>query len=318
MDYGYDTFDKIFYISQINNIDDLMFDNIYIKNFYIHGSLFSYKIYELLDHHNRLMAYGIIGNDFLALFNCFNRSDIRRNIVYYYEDNVEYEFIKIDNNLIELFKNTKHKQYGSLPIAQVIIFNHDENIIDQLIKRPEIYLVSKIAIALANDCIIDIQHNILDYRIDGLFTIKSLSCDNIDKIALEINEDNHNSYNKEKEQIRYEILKMFKHRLISVNVQRSASKKVMDELVTNVVYQIKELIKDLLAQYSLDSITEEEFIKKLDNEMFIDKDFAKLFAKKNHPDFDTFTPAPDKMRLLPRKLVNSDVYNNINKTIIDD
>ena len=33
---------------------------------------------------------------------------------------------------------------------------------------------------------------------------------------------------------------------------------------------------------------------------------------------ECFTPVPDKMRLLPRKLVNSDVYNNINKTIIDD
>jgi hypothetical protein len=81
---------------------------------------------------------------------------------------------------------------------------------------------------------------------------------------------------------------MFKHRLISVPVQRNATKQMMDEIVNDVVGQIKKLIKDLLAQYSLDSITEEEFIKKLDNEMFIDKQFARLFAKKNHPEFDNF------------------------------
>ena len=288
MDFGYESIDKVFSVTQIQDVNELIFDNIFINNFHLHGSLFSYRIYALLEDHNRTMGYGIMGNDFLALFNCFNRSDIRKNIIYYYDDNVEYEFIRIDNNLVELFKNTKHNQFGSLPIAQTIIFNHDETVINELIKRPEIYMISKIAIALANDCIIDIQHNILDYRIDGLFTIKSLTCDNIDKIALEIDENNHNSYDKQKEQIRSDILKIFKHRLISIPVQRNASKKVMDELVNDVVGQIRAIIKDLLAQYSLDSISEAEFIEKLDNEMFIDKDFAKLFAKKNHPEFDNF------------------------------
>ena len=288
MDFGYESIDKVFSVSQVQNINEIVFNNVFINNFYLHGSLFSYRIYALLEDHNRTMGYSIMGNDFLALFNCFKRSDIRKNIIYYYDDDVEYEFIRIDNNLVELFKNTKHNQFGSLPVAQMIIFNHDESIINELIKRPEIYMVSKIAIALADQCIIDIQHNILDYRIDGLFTIKSLTCDNIDKIALEIDENNHNSYDKQKEHIRSEILKMFKHRLISVPVQRNATKQMMDEIVNNVVCQIKELIKDLLAQYSLDSISEEEFIEKLDNEMFIDKQFARLFAKKNHPEFDNF------------------------------
>ena len=94
MDFGYDQIDKVFSVTQIQDVNELIFDNIFINNFHLHGSLFSYRIYALLEDHNRTMGYGIMGNDFLALFNCFNRSDIRKNIIYYYDDNVEYEFIR--------------------------------------------------------------------------------------------------------------------------------------------------------------------------------------------------------------------------------
>jgi len=126
------------------------------------------------------------------------------------------EFVRIDHKLIDLIKSTDDKQYGSLPVAKMIIFNHDTEYIKSFIKRPEIYIISKIAIELANFCKIELQSNVLDYRIDGLFTITSLKCDNIDKIALEIDEDDHKTYDKEADKFRSELLRAFKNRIVKV------------------------------------------------------------------------------------------------------
>ena len=76
------------------------------------------------------------------------------------------EFVRIDHKLIELIKSTEDKQYGSLPVAKMIIFDHDTEYIKSFVKRQEIYMISKIAIELANFCKIELQSNILDYRVD--------------------------------------------------------------------------------------------------------------------------------------------------------
>ena len=55
MDFGYESIDKVFSVSQVQNINEIVFDNVFINNFY--GSLFSYSIYALLENHNRTMEH---------------------------------------------------------------------------------------------------------------------------------------------------------------------------------------------------------------------------------------------------------------------
>ena len=289
LDFGRLELDEITNAVIINCENDINLDNIYIKNIFKHGLLFGYQIYELLEDHNRILGYGIQLNEFLAVFDkYFTKHTIRRNILYYVQDKIEYEFVRIDHKLIELIKSTEDKQYGSLPVAKMIIFDHDTEYIKSFVKRPEIYMISKIAIELANFCKIELQSNVLDYRIDGLFTITSLKCDNIDKIALEIDEDDHKSYNKEADKFRLDLLKAFKNKIVKVPVRRKASCVEMDEIIKTKVEEIKLAINDLIAQYSIDSISHDEFVKLLQKEMTIDMDFAKLFAKHNHPILDNY------------------------------
>ena len=149
-------------------------------------------------------------------------------------------------------------------------------------------MVSKVAIELADFCKIELQSNVLDYRIDALFTITSLKCDNIDRIALEIDEDDHKSYDPDYDNLRSEVIKICKNKIIKIPVRRKASCSEMDEIIKTKVEEIKLLINDLIAQYSIDSISHDEFVKLLQKEMTIDIDFAKLFAKQNHPVLDNY------------------------------
>ena len=289
LDYGPEEINEIFYINAIKNEDQIKLDNVVINNIYRHSLLFGWTMYELLEDHHRILGYGILITDFIFLFDKYlTKTSIRKNILYYKDDENEYEIIRIDANLISLIKSLEHKNYGSLPVAQMIIFNHDNDFIETFIKRPEIYLISKIAIELADYCRIELQSNILDYRIDCLFSITSLKCDNIDKIALEIDENDHITYDTKKDKFREEVLKAFKNKVIQVPVRRKSNRKELDEIVSNKVIEIKLLIDDLIAQYSLDSISHDEFIKLLQNEMTIDINFAKMFAKKNHSVLDNF------------------------------
>ena len=141
------------------------------------------------------------------------------------------------------------------------MFEHDKSFVNEIIKRPEIYIISKIAINLAGSCKIELQPNIMNYRPDAEFVISSIECNKIDSIVLEINENDHVSYSKEKSEVRSELLKMFKNRIINISVSRTASKDTMDQIIKTKTEEIKQLIDELIAQYSLDSISHEEFIR---------------------------------------------------------
>lgn len=289
LNFGRLEIEDIFHACLIEDQSKIDIDNVYIKNIYRHGKLFGYHIYKLVEDHNRIIGYGIQLNDFLAIFNkYFNKHSIRKNLLYYTYDEVNYEFIRIDANLLELIKSTDSKQFGSLPVAKMIIFDNETEYIKSYVKRPEIYMVSKVAIELADFCKIELQSNVLDYRIDALFTITSLKCDNIDKIALEIDEDDHKTYDPDYDNLRSEVIKICKNKIVKIPVRRKASCSEMDEIIKTKVEEIKLLINDLIAQYSIDSISHDEFVKLLQKEMTIDIDFAKLFAKQNHPVLDNY------------------------------
>jgi hypothetical protein len=289
LDFGRLEIEDFFHASIVDNQSKINLDNVYIKNIYRHGKLFGYHIYELVEEHNRIIGYGIQINDFLAIFNKYiNKNRIKKNLLCYTYDEVDYEFVRIDANLLDIIKSTEDKQYGSLPIAKMIIFDNEIEYIKSYVKRPEIYMVSKVAIELADFCKIELQSNVLDYRIDALFTITSLKCDNIDKIALEIDEDDHKFYDPDDDKLRSEVIKICKNRIVKIPVRRKASCSEMDEIIKTKVEEIKLLINDLIAQYSIDSISHEEFVKLLEKKLTIDVDFAKLFAKQNHPILDNY------------------------------
>ena len=61
-------------------------------------------------------------------------------------------------------------------------------------RRVETYIIQKVAIALARDCIIEPQKNVTDYKVDSVFVIRDKDFDNILDICLETDENGHNSY----------------------------------------------------------------------------------------------------------------------------
>ena len=113
LNFGRLEIEDIFHACLIDDQSKIDLDNVYIKNIYRHGKLFGYHIYELVEEHNRIIGYGIQLNDFLTVFNkYFNKHSIRKNLLYYTYDDIDYEFIRIDTNLLELIKSTDSKQFG--------------------------------------------------------------------------------------------------------------------------------------------------------------------------------------------------------------
>ena len=65
-------------------------------------------------------------------------------------------------------------------------------------RRVETYIIPKVAIALARDCITEPQKNITDYRVDSVFVIRDKDFDNIPDICLEIDESGRKKYDGKK------------------------------------------------------------------------------------------------------------------------
>ena len=68
LDFGRLELDEVTIVVVINCKNDINLDNVFIKNIHKHGLLFGYKVYELLEDHNRILGYGIQLNEFLAVF----------------------------------------------------------------------------------------------------------------------------------------------------------------------------------------------------------------------------------------------------------
>lgn len=73
-------------------------------------------------------------------------------------------------------------------ILQLCLFPNDKSIIEKCRNKVGFSMVAKIFINLANKCIIYPEHNISDFRIDNMFTIKSFNS-YIPNICLEIDKD---------------------------------------------------------------------------------------------------------------------------------
>lgn len=55
------------------------------------------------------------------------------------------------------------------------------------------------------------------------------------------------------------------------------------------------MMEDLITEYSIENITESDFINKVNNEMTIDKEFVRMFIRKNDENFENFKYRHDEV-----------------------
>ena len=130
-------------------------------------------------------------------------------------------------------------------------------------------------------CTIIPQYSMFGYNIDSLFIIKTYN-PNIPSICLEIDENNHNDRDLEYEKNREEVIKSLDYRLIRYSVKRHAhiNDNKLNEHIKEIVEKIKIMVKDVTTDYSL-SLSESDFMDRINRLGHIDRDFIRLFAKKD-------------------------------------
>jgi len=262
---------------------DTEISNNYIKNLYKHSKLFGYRIYELYDDDNKFAYYVIRSIDLKTHFNNIVKN--QNTIEAYYNNESESCVIINDNFFSQIYKSSILS--SKMVILLLCLFDDNEDIVKKCRSKIGFYMVAKISINLADKFVISPEHNITGYRIDNMFIIKSFD-DFIPNICLEIDENGHNDRNKEEEGIRENFIKSFNHKIIRVSVKRSETDYNIDELIKKTTKDIQLMIDDLLVEYSIDNISESDFINKIINEITIDKEFARMFVRKNDDKFDHF------------------------------
>ena len=110
-------------------------------------------------------------------------------------------------------------------------------------RRAETYVIPKVAIALARDCIIEPQKNFSDYKVDNVFIIRDKDFDNIPDICLEIDENGHNSYDGKKEKEREAFIRSFGHRLARRSINRNTTESELNNEIATIVVAVKNLIR---------------------------------------------------------------------------
>jgi hypothetical protein len=267
-----------YYLSMIETYDDLnrVDDNHYI-NFYNYMKMYNCPFYKLLNRDdNQFNSYVVIKTSFNDLF-----KEIRSIEILVAElDGELYECSIINKSFFDQLYKSKNKSLRTC-IAQLTIFKDDENIIKKCKNRIETYIIPKVAIELMDICTIIPQYNMFGYNIDSLFIIKTYN-PNIPSICLEIDENNHNDRDPEYEKNREEVIKSLDYRLIRYSVKRHAhiNDDELNEHIKDIVEKIKIMVKDVTTDYSL-SLSESDFMDRINRLGHIDRDFIRLFAKKD-------------------------------------
>ena len=267
-----------YYLSMIETYDNLnrVDDNHYI-NFYNYMKMYNCPFYKLLNRDdNQFNSYVVIKTSFNDLF-----KEIRSIEILVAElDGELYECSIINKSFFDQLYKSKNKSLRTC-IAQLTIFKDDENIIKKCKNRIETYIIPKVAIELMDICTIIPQYSMFGYNIDSLFIIKTYN-PNIPSICLEIDENNHNDRDPEYEKNREEVIKSLDYRLIRYSVKRHAhiNDDELNEHIKDIVEKIKIMVKDVTTDYSL-SLSESDFMDRINRLGHIDRDFIRLFAKKD-------------------------------------
>ena len=210
----------------------------------------------------------------------------QQNIIEANYDGETEKCVIIDDVFFNQLYNLKNSG-SKATILQLCLFPDDQLILDKCRSKVGFYMVAKISINLANKCIISPEHNITDLRVDNMFIIKSFDS-YIPNVCLEIDEDGHNDREKNNEIARENFIKSFGYKIIRVPVKRHESKEEVDKLIIKTTKDIELMIEDLITEYSLQNISETDFINKVNNDMTIDREFARMFVRKNDDNFEHF------------------------------
>ena len=232
--------------------------NVVLERLFSFLSMMGASLYGMYDRKGRIVAYAMepdLCRKVFALKRCCHLRECRHGGS---DDLIRMNVI--DEAFIEKLYNDENRGLQAC-MAQLAIFPSDQRIIAKCKARVETYIIPKVAIELARECVIEPQKNIIDYRVDGVFIIRDQSACSMPDICLELDEDGHRRYDTQKERERENFIKSFGHKIVRVSVKRNATDDEMQKAIKDTVQAIRILIKDIRSQYAMD-LMEEDFLKK--------------------------------------------------------
>ena len=127
---------------------------------------------------------------------------------------------------------------------------HDTIIQAKCRKCVEFNSMTRVALALGGECVIEPQKNITGFMFDGVFTIKDPNSDNMPGICLEIGEDGHNREDENREKQREEVICSFNHRILRVAIGRHATYVELDVFIQQIVYDVRLIVRDMQCDFN--------------------------------------------------------------------
>ena len=253
-----------------------------LSNTLTFANLMGFPLYGVYDSRGRLSAYGMDKDSFKKAF-ALKRT--LKTMECEYDDQL-IDIVPMDAHVFERL----HKDENTglqVCMAQLTIFPNDKVINAKCRHRVETYIIPKVALELARECIVEPQKSVAEYRVDGVFVIRDPSIENMPNICLEIDEDGHQKYDARKEQEREHFIRSFGHRIIRRSVKRSATDDELKQEINTIVKAIRLMVRDLKCEYAWE-LSEEDFIREIEKRNNIDIHFARFFAKKSDGRFGQF------------------------------
>jgi hypothetical protein len=247
-------------------------------NLYNHSKTFGYPLYMLKDFDTKENdSIGILISDWNAFIGVKNKNIVQ---AFLYEDDkiigdTSYFFCSINDTVINNILNIESSNFETYVLQKYL--DNTKNI--NVTKKLEYEIGYKLTTQLNDLVVFKHQENIMNYHADFLLELKNNMNKDIPSIVFEIDEDNHKNYDKENEKYRKQVLQAFGNRIINVAVNRNATQKEIDKIITTAVKQIRDLCNDLIIEYSPE-IQDDKFIE-IVQEHNIEKSFIKLFFKSN-------------------------------------
>jgi hypothetical protein len=250
-----------------------MYDSISIINLFIHADSFGYALYEMSDHNGQFIGLFLQYDDFKNIWpgtGSFNFEVCSIN-------DQPGEFTQIDNKRLDKTKKADGKKLQTY-ILQRALWPTNESLVAKH-KKIEYETCRYIIEGLGDVVHFKQQYQILEYKADVLFELKHTSLSSIPSIILEIDEDGHTGYDSSQEKQRQAVCEYFSNKVVRVSVPRKSTDQEIKNIAYKTVSKIKNMINDLVAQYTED-ISPEFFMERV-NRLNIEKKYITWFYKKS-------------------------------------
>ena len=200
-------------------------------------------------------TYGILWNDWKTHFKCEEHNSV---FSYVKGDTSENIYILLNEENLLPIKPMFFETY----VAQRILFPDNQEITQKPTKKFEFEIGFQLLANLSDLLVFTHQKNILNYQADFLLELKNNLNEDVPSIVVEIDEDGHASYTAENEKFRQCVIELYNNRMIHISVKRTSSQKDIEAIVAKYSKSIRDLAKDLVAEYE-HGIIQEDFIDTL-------------------------------------------------------